>query len=55
MAKASTIKVIMRSTESPYFFTTRKNKANKEKLVQKSYDPTSGVRKHVDFKEEKMK
>jgi ribosomal protein L33 len=55
MAKANTIKVIMRSTESPFFYVTRKNKANKEKLLMKSYDPSKGVRKHVDFKEEKVK
>lgn len=55
MAKANTIKVIMRSTESPFFYTTTKNKANKEKLIMKRYDPSAGIRKHVDFKEEKMK
>ena len=50
---ADTIKVIMRSTESRFFYTTTKNKRNKEKLTFKRYDPT--VRKHVDFVEEKMR
>lgn len=51
---ADTIKVIMRSSESHYFFTTTKNKRNKkEKLSMKRYDPV--VRKHVEFNEEKMR
>lgn len=50
---ADTIKVIMRSIASRFFFTTTKNKRNKEKLSMKRYDPV--VRKHVDFNEEKMK
>lgn len=53
MAKADTINVIMRSTESDFFFTTTKNKRNKEKLVKRRYDPK--LRKHVEFKEEKMR
>lgn len=56
MAKSkSTIKVIMRSTApgSAYFYTATKPKLNKEKMIQMSYDPN--VRKHVEFKEEKMK
>lgn len=53
MAKADTIKIIMRSTASRYFYTTTKNKRNKEKLNMTSYDPV--VRKHVEFVEEKMK
>lgn len=37
-----------------YFYTTTKNKRNStEKLVLKKYDPK--VRKHVEFKEEKMR
>ena len=37
-----------------YFYTTTKNKRNStEKLVMKKYDPK--IRKHVDFKEEKMR
>tara|TARA_R110002110_G_scaffold271566_3_gene487030 strand:+ start:52851 stop:53009 length:159 start_codon:yes stop_codon:yes gene_type:complete len=50
---ADSINVIMRSTESRFFFTTKKNKRNKEKLNLKRYDPV--VRKHVEFIEEKMK
>lgn len=50
---ADSIKVIMRSTASRFFFTTTKNKRNKEKLNLKRYDPV--VRKHVEFVEEKMK
>jgi len=56
MAKSDTIKVILRSTASPHFYTTTKNKRNKDqKLAFKKFDPTQGVRKHVDYKEEKMK
>lgn len=50
---ADSIKVIMRSTASRFFYTTTKNKRNKEKLSLKRYDPI--VRKHVEFVEEKMK
>ena len=50
---SDTIKVIMRSSASPFFYTTTKNKRNKEKLTFKRYDPI--VRKHVEFNEEKMK
>lgn len=50
---ATSINIIMRSSASRYFFTAKKNKANKEKLSFKRYDPI--VRKHVDFNEEKMK
>jgi large subunit ribosomal protein L33 len=55
MAKKDRPNIIMRSTESSYFYTTDKNKRNKEKLEMTSYDPTEGVRKHVLFKEEKMR
>jgi large subunit ribosomal protein L33 len=51
---ADTIKIIMRSSASDFFYTTTKNKRNKkEKLVLKRYDPV--VRKHVEFNEEKMR
>ena len=50
---ADSIKVILRSTESRYFYTTTKNKRNKEKLKLKKYDPI--VKAHVEFVEEKMK
>lgn len=55
MAKKDRINVIMRSSESRYFYTTEKNKKNKEKLSMTSYDPSEGVRKHVVFNEEKIK
>lgn len=42
--------VKMKSTESPYMFTTKKNKRNNpDRLQLKRYDPV--VRKHVLFKE----
>jgi large subunit ribosomal protein L33 len=50
---ADTIKIIMRSSASRFFYTTTKNKRNKEKISLKRYDPV--VRKHVEFNEEKMK
>jgi len=51
MAKAKVRETIkMRSTESPYMFTTKKNKRNTpDRLQLKRYDPV--VRKHVLFKE----
>lgn len=50
---ADSIKVIMRSTKSRFFYTTMKNKRNKEKLSLKRYDPV--VRQHCEFVEEKIK
>lgn len=42
----------LRSTESPYTYTTKKNKRNTPGRMEiKKYDPV--VRKHVPFKEEK--
>lgn len=42
----------LRSTESPYTYTSQKNKRNTtDRLLIKKYDPV--VRKHVEFKEEK--
>jgi len=51
MAKAGNrVMVKMRSTESPYTYTTTKNKRNNpDRLQFKKYDPV--VRKHVLFKE----
>jgi large subunit ribosomal protein L33 len=44
--------VKLRSTESPYTYTTTKNKRNTpDRLQMKKYDPI--VRKHVLFKETK--
>ena len=51
MAKAGNrIMVKLRSTESPYTYTTTKNKRNNPDRIQiKKYDPI--LKKHVLFKE----
>ena len=53
MAKSQARETIkLRSTESPYVYTTSKNKRNTtDRLQIKKYDPV--VRKHVIFKEQK--
>ena len=55
MAKPTTIKIRLNSTaDTGYFYVTKKNaRTMTEKLVLKKYDPV--VRKHVDFKEAKIK
>jgi large subunit ribosomal protein L33 len=55
MAKAATIKIKLLSTaDTGYFYVTKKNTRTKtEKLSMKKYDPVA--RKHVDFKETKIK
>ncbi len=55
MAKATTLKIKLLSTAGTgYFYVSKKNPRTKtEKLVMKKYDPV--VRKHVDFKEAKIK
>ncbi|MCR9235106.1 MAG: 50S ribosomal protein L33 [Alphaproteobacteria bacterium] len=55
MAKATTIKVRLVSTaETGYFYVAKKNsRTMTEKLTQRKYDPV--VRKHVEFKEAKIK
>jgi len=55
MAKATTIKVRLVSTaETGYFYVAKKNsRTMTEKLIQRKYDPV--VRKHVEFKEAKIK
>ena len=55
MAKATTIKVRHVSTaDTGYFYVAKKNsRTMTEKLSQRKYDPV--VRKHVDFKEAKIK
>ncbi len=55
MAKATTLKIKLLSTAGTgFFYVTKKNPRTKtEKLVMKKYDPV--VRKHVDFKEAKIK
>ena len=55
MAKPATLQVKLVSTaDTGYFYVTKKNPRNlTEKLEMKKYDPV--VRKHVVFKESKMK
>jgi len=55
MAKAATIKVKLVSTANTgYFYVTKKNsRTMTEKLSMKKYDPVA--KKHVDFKEAKIK
>jgi len=55
MAKASTILIKMESTaDTGYYYVTKKNpRTQTEKMVVKKYDPV--VRKHVEFKESKIK
>ncbi len=55
MAKPTTIKIRLNSTAGTGFFhVTKKNaRTMTEKLVMKKYDPVA--RKHVEFKEGKIK
>ena len=55
MAKAATIKIKLVSTaDTGFYYVTRKNPRGKtEKLELKKYDPIA--RKHVAFKESKIK
>jgi large subunit ribosomal protein L33 len=55
MAKAVTIKVKLVSTaDTGYYYVTKKNsRTMTEKLTRKKYDPVA--KKHVDFKEAKIK
>lgn len=55
MAKATTIKIRLVSTaDTGYFYVTKKNtRTMTEKLVVRKYDPVA--RKHVDFREAKIK
>jgi large subunit ribosomal protein L33 len=55
MAKATTIKIRLNSTaDTGYFYVTKKNtRTMTEKLVKKKYDPVA--KKHVDFREGKIK
>jgi large subunit ribosomal protein L33 len=55
MAKAATIKIKLESTaDTGYYYVTKKNARTKtEKLSLKKYDPVA--RKHVEFKETKIK
>jgi large subunit ribosomal protein L33 len=55
MAKPTTVKIKLVSTaDTGFFYTTKKNPRTKtEKLAFKKYDPVA--RKHVEFKESKIK
>ena len=55
MAKSATIKVRLVSTaDTGFFYVTKKNPRNlTEKMSFRKYDPV--VRKHVEFKEAKIK
>ena len=54
MAKPSTVKIRLKSSESGFFYVTKKNSRTKtDKLEVKKYDPN--IRKHVIFKEKKIK
>jgi len=55
MAKANTIKIKMvSSADTGFFYVTKKNaRTMTEKLTQRKYDPIA--RKHVEFKEAKIK
>ncbi|UJQ95224.1 50S ribosomal protein L33 [Mariluticola halotolerans] len=55
MAKANTVKIKLVSTaDTGFFYVTKKNsRTMTEKMAMKKYDPV--VRKHVEFKEAKIK
>ena len=55
MAKATTIKIKLNSTAGTgYYYVTKKNsRTMTEKMVVKKYDPVA--RKHVEYKEGKIK
>jgi large subunit ribosomal protein L33 len=55
MAKANTVKIKLVSTaDTGFYYVTKKNsRTQTEKLSFRKYDPV--VRKHVDFKESKIK
>jgi large subunit ribosomal protein L33 len=55
MAKPATVKIkLVSSADTGFFYVTKKNPRNQtEKMVFKKYDPVA--RKHVEFKEAKIK
>jgi large subunit ribosomal protein L33 len=55
MAKTANIKIkLLSSADTGFFYVTRKNARTKtEKMTLKKYDPIA--RKHVEFKETKIK
>ncbi|TNE36065.1 MAG: 50S ribosomal protein L33 [Alphaproteobacteria bacterium] len=55
MAKPTTLKIKLVSTaDTGFYYVTKKNpRTQTEKMVMRKYDPVA--RKHVDFKEAKIK
>ena len=55
MAKVTTTKIKLESTaDTGFFYVTKKNsRTMTEKMVKRKYDPVA--KKHVDFKETKIK
>jgi large subunit ribosomal protein L33 len=55
MAKAVTLKIkLMSSADTGFYYVTKKNsRTMTEKLTKKKYDPIA--RKHVEFRESKIK
>ncbi len=55
MAKATTIKIKLVSTEDTgFYYVTKKNsRTMTEKMTKRKYDPVA--KKHVEFKESKIK
>ena len=55
MAKPATVKIkLVSSADTGFFYVTKKNPRNStEKMSFRKYDPV--VRKHVEFKEAKIK
>jgi large subunit ribosomal protein L33 len=55
MAKPAVVKIKLVSTaDTGYYYVTKKNPRNQtEKMVMKKYDPVA--RKHVEFKEARIK
>ncbi|SFI69120.1 50S ribosomal protein L33 [Aerobium aerolatum] len=55
MAKATTIKIKLLSTaDTGFFYVTKKNsRTMTDKMTKRKYDPV--VKKHVEFKETKIK
>jgi large subunit ribosomal protein L33 len=55
MAKAVTLKIkLVSSADTGFYYVTKKNsRTMTEKMTKKKYDPIA--RKHVDFKESKIK
>ena len=55
MAKAASLKIkLVSSADTGHYYVTKKNsRTMTDKLVKKKYDPVA--RKHVEFKESKIK